>query len=128
MCTTTGAIELDFRDLGFSGVAEVVDVWAEADAQTKPDASYGVHEDSYRWVIPNNNASDGEGSPLVVAAQAQAEEEEEEGEGGGYLGTARFVYVRPVAGKYTATGCSAWGGGVGQCSSAPQPKTNGLFW
>lgn len=40
----SGAIELDFSDLGFRGAAEVTDVW--------DGMSYGVHTDRYSWQDP----------------------------------------------------------------------------
>ena len=68
--------------------------------------SYGLHTDYYAWTIPEDEESR-------------------------WIGSARFVYVRPrfspaAGGGVVATGCSAWGGGV--CSSAARPGAGGLFW
>lgn len=37
----SGSIELDFRDLGFEGSAEVIDVWT--------NTSHGIFNDSFDW-------------------------------------------------------------------------------
>ena len=58
----SGSIELDFRDLGFTGVAEVIDIWT--------NASYGMFTDYFLWAA---NSTDLGGAEFVYVRPVKVE-------------------------------------------------------
>ena len=116
----SGRIELDFRDMGFTGDAEVIDVWT--------NVSYGKFSNYNINTLTGHRIRQTLAAlNLFMCARLQVRFQEENLD---FLLKNLHVllknlhfYIKSVVNS----GCSAWGGAC-QPAGTKQPDTDGMFW